>query len=237
MKKVMICCAFALSSITLLAQEKATYNTNKTEVNIAVANIFVKSPYYPILYNFNGIEYLWYDYDYLKVQRSPEVLLGVKFHNPNGAVRLSASFNHRNYSVDELGNLNNYSFNMNHTGLRINAGYEWNKTIGRLVIYYGCDLSYSYMNFNSKSETDINSTSESKINQNTVGIAPFLGTNVFILPNLSVGTEVKFFNEYLFGNYKDTYTVSGNSNTDEEDFSGFNSYFGPVGFISINLYF
>ena len=237
MKKVLILSAIALFSFGLVAQDEVKYNTMKTEVNIAVANIFAKDSYYPVYYYINGIEYLWFDYDYLKVYRSPEAIIGAKFHNPKGAIRLSASLNHRNYKTEEKGNSNNYSFNIKHSGFRINAGYEWNKTIGRLVIYYGFDLSYSHMNLYSKSEAESGSITENKINQNTFGVNPLLGTNIFIFPNLSVGTEFKFFNEYLYGNIKNDYTTSYNTNTDDEDFTGFNSYFGPVGFISVNLYF
>lgn len=225
---------FALSQ-SLIAQELKEFNTKKTEVNIGVANIFAKNnilyPYYYI----DGQYYL--PYVYSEIFRRPELVIGIKFHTEKGAFRLGTNFNY--YSItteDKSGGIDKYISKV--FSSKINLGYEWHHTFSRLVIYYGMDISSSYANNNMKyeySNSNGSTVSQTKVNEMTIGVNPLIGTNFFITPNLSIGTEVKFTSEYVSG--KSTEETSDSPTSYETKSSGMRTYFGPLGFISINLHF
>ena len=114
-------------------------------------------------------------------------------------------------------------------------GYQWQKTISRVNIFYGFDGSVNY--FKNKFSYSINTSSNSGNSYSNVifALSPLLGVNCFITPNLSIGTEVKLNLEYSSGKYKNEYTHSGEA--DETKSSGFKARFGPLVFLSINIHF
>jgi hypothetical protein len=57
---------------------------------------------------------------------------------------------------------------------------------------------------------------------------------VYILPNLSIGTEVKLTSEYFTGSTNEKYEYSGSDSG--SGLSGFRTSFGPLGFLSINIH-
>lgn len=221
-------------SVSLIAQESKEFNTKKTEVNIAIANIFTKNTlYYPYSY-FDGDYYL--PYVYSDIVHKPELVIGVKFHTDNGAFRIGTNFNYSNITTDNTTSDDSEKYST--FSSKLNLGYEWHHTFSRLVIYYGFDIStsYNYQNytFENNYEHEV-VTSESKLNEYTIGVAPLLGTNFFITPNLSVGTEVKYTAEYVSGKIEDS--SSGSTETNKRESSGIRTFFGPMGFLSINLNF
>ncbi len=239
MKKTLLIsiCFIMIMSLTLPVhtQEAKEFNTKKIEVNIGVSDIFAKNniiyPYYYI----DGDYYLQYVYnDYY---RKPELLVGIKFHNDKGAFRLGTNFNFNNITTKDS-NGNNEKSEFKTFSSKLNLGYEWHSTISRIVIYYGLDISTSYSNSYFKNEYSTNFeqiVNESTLNEFTVGVNPLIGTAIFITPNLSIGTEVKFTAEYVSGKTIDE--SSGSPNTNETESSGIRTHFGPIGFLSINLHF
>lgn len=239
MKKstITLLCLLIINSInlSLMAQETKEFNTKKTEVNIGVANIFAKNNIYDSYYYMDNDFYL--PYVYTDIFRKPELVIGIKFHDDKGAFRIGTNFNYSNITTKENSSGDN---NVKYKSFRskLNVGYEWHSTFSRLVIYYGFDISTSYnYHYNEYKSNSYNgpTTSESKLNEYTLGVNPFIGTNFFITPNLSIGTEVKFIAEYVSG--KTINSSLGSSNTNESKSSGIRTSFGPLGFLSINLNF
>lgn len=223
----------SLFASPVLAQdaENKEFNNKKTEVNIAVANIFAKNNWLLPYYYLDGTDLIYeYYYEYIP---QPELQVGVKLHNAKGAFRLATNFQYFNNTYENTSGSTNKS-KVNNLGFQLNLGYEWELTYNRVVIYYGADLSTS-IDTRKVSQENYNSTNDSKYNEFGLGINPLLGVNCFITPNLSVGTEVKFTAEYING--KSTYSSSESSSTNENKNSGFRTYFGPLGFLSINIYF
>ena len=118
----------------------------------------------------------------------------------------------------------------------MNLGYEWQKTISRVVIYYGFDITSDMVNRKFTYENNNYNgyhKSETKVNEYTIGIRPLMGLNVFLFENVSVGTEIQYSLKYYTGSEKSTYTGSEDS---KSKFDGIRTYFGPLGFLSINIH-
>ena len=214
---------------------KSEFNLSKTEVNIAVANIFAKNNLWYLMYA-DG-EYLPLSYDTYFVQ--PELIIGMKFHGKSGAFRVGTNFKYSNVTnKNDGGKTEEYTYK--NFGSALYIGYEWHKTFSRVMIYYGFDLSANYLSFHSKHKYQ-NSfqnsiiQSEYTYKESAFGINPLLGLNVFITPHLSIGTEVKLSAEYVTGNTESKSSSSSIPNKDES--SGFRTRIGPLGFLSVNIYF
>jgi len=219
--------------------ENKMFNNKKTEVNIAVANVFSKNNYALPYYYLDGDMY-YYSYYYGDFYSQPELVVGLKFHDNKGAFRLSTSLSYSNITHEEQ-NGPSSTYTIKNFGSTINLGYEWHSTFNRVNIYYGFDVSSTIKNISLENEYT-NSYSgeivktENKINEFLIGLNPLVGVNVFVTPNLSIGTEFKFIAEYVTG--KSEYSsTSSNTESSESKSSGFRTRFGPLGFISVNIHF
>jgi len=209
--------------------EKAAFNTKKTEVNIAVANIFSKNYLYPYYLYDGDLIYPYFD-DFN--QPRTKLIAGLKLHNPKGAVRLAAEFTYNSKKFDNDDNTEtSSSYRVLDAGF--NAGYEWHSTFNRVNIYYGFDLSVSHINYNYTNNVN-NDEHITKSREISYGISPLVGVNFFITPNLSIGTEMKFITKAFTG--KTIYEYNGEEQ-DTDKSSGFRTQFGPLGFLSLNIHF
>jgi len=227
--------SFFTFSVRAQDVEKQEFNNKKTEVNIAVVNIFSKNnfvyPYY--YYDLNGDYYSdLYLADYYP---RPELFVGVKFHNSKGAVRLGANLRYSSMKNEEK-NSSSDTYTIESFATQLNLGYEWHLTYSRVNIYYGLDLSTALSNTKSESKNNSSngSLSTNKYSEMGVSINPLLGVNYFITPHLSVGTEVKFTAEYISG--KMTSSNSSYNSENENKISGFRTRFGPLGYLSLNIH-
>ncbi len=227
---------FSVQSISQNSENNA-FNSKKTEFNIAIANIFAKANLVYPYYYLDG-EYISYTYgQYL---RQPELVLGVKFHGEKGAFRLGTSLKYSNITDKNIDDAVD-TYTIKNTTTSINIGYEWHTVFSRVVFFYGFDISTSYAFTKMEREYAGNYPyglvkNDTKVNETTFGINPLAGVNVFITPNLSIGTEVKFTAEYVSG--KSEYNSNNsNSDGDKRESSGFRTRIGPVGFLSINIHF
>lgn len=227
----------SIMSLQVVAQDagKKEFNTKKTEMNIAVANIFVKSNMWYPYYYYDG-DYFPYAYD--DYFRRPELVVGVKFHGDKGAFRLGTNLKYSNITnEDKTGSKEKYTFK--NFGTTMNLGYEWHTTFNRVNIFYGFDVSTSYTSNYWEHEYSNSSgihKNEITVKELAIGVNPLVGVNVFITPNLSVGTEVKFTAEHVSGK-TESITTSNDSDTDKSESSGFRTRFGPIGFLSVNIHF
>ena len=227
-------------SVPIVAQDIDTkeFNTKKTEVNIAVANIFAKNNLWFPYYYFDDD---YFPYAYSDYFRQPELIVGLKFHGDKGAFRLGTNLKYSNIKTeDKSGPTDNYKFK--NFGTTLYLGYEWHTTFSRVNIYYGFDVSTAYTSTyleheysNHYPNYEIRKT-ETKMNEFALGVNPLVGVNVFITPNLSIGTEVKFTAEYVSGKSESTSSNSTSYNGESKS-SGFRTRFGPLGFLSVNIHF
>lgn len=227
----------SILSLPAIAQDtdKREFNTEKTEVNIAVANIFTKNNLiYAYYIDGDYISYLYSDYF-----RQPELVVGIKFHDNKGAFRMGTSLKYSNITTEnDGGQIEKNTFKT--FGSSLYLGYEWHSTISRVNIFYGFDVSTTYTSYSIKYEyissyPSNSNTSESKAHEFTTGINPLLGVNFYITPQLSIGTEIKFTAEYVSGKSKSD--SSNYLNSSDSKSSGFRTRFGPIGFLSINIHF
>lgn len=230
--------SFLNLSVNAQGSESNLFNTKKTEVNIAVANIFAKNNLFYTYYYLDGNYYEPYIYSNYNPQ--PELVVGIKFHDAKGAFRIGTNIAY-NKTTNEAQNLPVDKYNISVFSSLIYLGYEWHSTFNRVNIYYGIDVSSSYKNTKIKHEYSQSYPyniviSEYTLNEFTIGINPLVGVNVFITNNLSIGTEFKLIAEYVSGKSKSE-TTSNYPNIDENKSSGFRSRFGPLGFLSVNIHF
>ena len=213
-----------------------SYNIKKTEVNIALANIFSRTspnPYYYIDPYSNLIS----TYDFLQFYPYTKLIVGMKFHNKKGATRLGLSL-HFGSNKRERDATYPRTEKITRTLGGFYVGYEWHSTFRRVNIFYGLDVSSTYLNYKANIE-ESSTTEELKIREFTAGINPLVGVNFFITPNLSIGTEARFIMEYVGGKEQSSVDRPGGTtdSQSESKSSGFRTRFGPLGLVSINIHF
>jgi hypothetical protein len=237
---IAVLCSFTLV-LSAQDQEKPGFNTKKYEINIGVADIFVKNSWWYDLY-YDEYGDFYYFYPGGEYFRQPALIMGFKYHGNKGALRVGLNFRYSQteHKGDTPPDEKYFYQNM---GAGINMGYEWHKTFGRVNVFYGLDGIYSNTNYKMKWETtegEYESSDEYTINENRFGISPLLGVNFFITPALSVGTEVKFIGEYHKATYTDKHYSNYPYNSTDAEYkderTGFRMYFGPLGFLSLNIH-
>lgn len=217
----------SLVSLELFSQVDASDSRKpRHELNIIVDDIFAK----PLV-----IEPTEYN-DYLsEIQKIPKVGLGYKVNYNHSAFRTKVSFGSSQNSTYSTVNDTKRDYSIVSTQLTI--GYEWQKNMNNLQIFYGVDLFIDYNNLTTKNSSYYNSISyHSKNSSYTTGfgVSPFLGIEYFVSPYLSFSTEINF----TFESYKGKTKNSNQSNNDTSiDLKGLNTRIGPIGNIGINVHF
>lgn len=233
-----------LTGLPAMAQENETpeFNNKKIQINIGVADIFAKNYWWYSVYFTDEYGNLVLQYPFGEIIKQPSLLVGFKYHLGSGALRIGTNLSYNSGSLenDDLReNKNSY----NYLGAKLNLGYEWHSIFGRVNVFYGVDGSFGYINNETKSEYEYSSyPSEiySSYKEMIVGINPLVGVNFFITPALSIGTELKFTAEYTSGkltterDYGDPQPAY--DELQEQKRNGFRTYFGPLGFISLNIH-
>ena len=214
------------------------FNTKKFEINIGIADIFAKNDWWYPVYYIDEYGYSLFYYPEGNYYKQPNLIVGFKYHCKKGALRLGMNFRYNSGSHEDV-DTPGTKFTYNNFGSALSLGYEWHSTFGRVNVYYGFDGSFSYTKYYAEWEqqgsyTEITDTHT--LNESTLGISPLVGVNYFITPNLSIGTEVKFTAEYASGKSKNENFNSNQYNINEQERSGFRTYFGPLGFLSLNIH-
>ncbi len=227
--------ASILGILTGYSQEASrdSFNIKKAEINIAVSDIFAKTrpyDYYFVNSSYITIPYRINSFEYIP---NTNLQLGAKFHTLKGAIRLTCGYSYSNYSSEDK-TINNVEITYTGSNARFATGYEWQYTFTRVNIFFGADFSWAISNYNYKlvdgSDEIIN-----KANIAYLGVNPLVGVNYFITPSLSIGTELRFTVEMYTGSEEVDNILSNTSY--EYDISGLRTYFGPLGFISVNIHF
>ena len=217
----------SLVSLELYSQGD-TSDTSKPrhEFNIIVDDIFAK----PLV-----IDPSEYNDYFSEIQNIPKVGLGYKVNYNHSAFRTKVSFGSCQNSTHSP--VNDTKSDYSTVSTQLTLGYEWQKDINKLQIFYGLDLFIDYNSLTMKNSSLYNSISyHSKNSSNTTGFgtSPFLGVEYFVNPYLSFSTEINFTIESYKG--KDKVSNQSNNNT-STDLKGFNTRIGPIGNIGINLHF
>jgi len=232
---IAVFCTFHLSAQDNEKETKPNSKEFKTEFNIGIANIFA-SPIYDLI---------TYDYldDYpeaiLNYPQRTSLVVGFKFHDPKGAFRLSTNIHYNSQKVkydDTESNENTYSSFQS----ILNMGYEWHSNFKKVTIFYGFDVSAGYNKLKSE-RLDFLDLHTYKHYTVTYGASPLVGVNYYITPNFSMGTELKYSFAAYSGKSKSTYSYSNYpdpiSGETENKLSGIQTFFGPLGYLSINIHF
>ena len=230
------------SNLTAQDEEKVEYNQKKFQINIGVADIFAKSYWWYTDYYVNVYGDILFPYIDGNYHRQPNLVVGFKSHCNKGALRIGMNLRYSNNSYEDDDPIST-KYTYGNFGTALNLGYEWHSTFGRVNVFYGFDGSFKYTQYKVESDkngNDIINTEDYKHNESAIGISPLIGFNYFITPVLSIGTEVKFTAEYISGksNYESTYITPYVNDIDknEQKNSGFRTYFGPLGFLSLNIH-
>ena len=225
---------------TSFAQDTEKENTGKKKVefNIGISNIFAKSNWDLLMFDY--YDNYFFDPQELFLPQHTSLVAGMKSHNKKGAIRLSTSINYSNQNYDDPDDENDEN-NYQSFSLDLNLGHEWHINYERVTVFYGFDITGGIHNM-TLTQKDLEDNYERKYKINNYGFSPLIGMNYFISPKVSIGTEVKYIimgytgsNEYTHKYTDGTFdpqTMSSKSNYD-----GFKTYFGPLGYLSINIYF
>jgi hypothetical protein len=217
-----------------IQKQNSSFSDKKTEFNIGIANIFAR-PIWDI----------WY---YENISQSPEIYVnpqqakitaGMKFHRPKGAFRINTGFH---YSVQNMEDpdVQNDEYRTKLLISDLNLGYEWHSRLNRVTIFYGFDLfgGYQHLKTNSSFSTDF---SESKTNIYKYGASPLVGVYYFLTKNLSLGTEVKFnaigFSSKTASSWQYGVAPDISYGDSQSKTTGFQTWFGPLGYLSVNIHF
>lgn len=229
-----------LSIATFAQNTEVDFNSthsksNNTEFNIGIADIFAK-PYY-IYYD----SYYFSPYPQIIYPKSPSLVLGMKFHNQKGAFRTSTKLSYQKHH-QENPDKPDYEFSdIKNFATTINAGYEWHSNFRKVTIFYGLDLSYGFERYKSEEE-NYGDIYENTTDLNKYGLSPLVGINYFITPQVSLGTEIKV--NFVTFSGKEKYhsqSTDGLGNVyysdSETKLTGSEINFGPLGYLSLNIYF
>lgn len=231
MKSLLLVLVLQISCLTLFAQEDKNYGDERHELNIGFFNVLPiqgNGPVYPYLY-----DAIWYPYYY----ENPMVPVGLqyKFHFRDFAVRAGFGVNYR---AEENNQNSGYQYEKNAMVYNTRLGLQYGKQWKRVKLFGGIDL---FMRENSSTESSYNqwtdangaiqfSSSKYRNSQRENGIAPFIGTQIFITKNLSLGIETSLD----FAKYRNSYRY----NLDHPSVTkGFAIKSGNLSQISINVHF
>lgn len=234
---------FTIGYSTIAQEDKPKeYNTKKFQISIGVSDIFAKNYWWYSSWYIDEYGSFFFPYPDGDYYRQPSLILGFKCHGKKGAFRVGVNSRYSNSTHEDMDTIGT-TYTFNNFGTTLNLGYEWHLTFERVLVYYGFDASFSHTSFGVKSElvgSPVVRTEEVKIYESAFGISPLIGINYFITPRLSIGTEVKFTAEYMTGKHKYEQTNTNfyppNYKEEEQKRSGFRTYFGPLGFLSINIH-
>ncbi len=218
----------SLASVKLYAQNNVS-DTPKThsELNIIIDDIFAKPPV---------IDPSTYDYSTSGIQYIPKVGIGYKLNFSRSALRTKLSIGSSQNSSDKL--ISDSKSDNSSVSMQYNVGYEWQKNMNKLQIFYGLDLFVSHNAITAKSVNANNSRiyrSEDSYKLTGFGASPFLGFEYFVIPHLSISTEINFTVESYKGESKNK--SSYQDNITRYDLKGINTRIGPIGNIGFNLHF
>lgn len=231
MKTLLLALSLLIASQTIYAQDNKTYGEERHELNIGFFNVTPLNnagQLYPYLY-----DAIWYPYYY----ENPMVPVGLqyKFHFWDFAVRAGFGVN---YKAEENNQSPSYQYERDQVLFNTRVGLQYGKQWNRVKLYGGVDF-FMRQKKNTESTyyqwTDANgaiqfSTSKYRNSQRENGIAPFIGTQVYITKNLSLGIETSLD----FARYHN----STRYNLDDPSVAkGFAIKSGNLSQISVNVHF
>lgn len=222
--------------------------SSKNELSIVVDDIFAKNVYlYSISPYYYAIDYSYYvssDIYYLPPYNDilpedfqlPKIGIGYKYHFDHSAIRSKIAFGTKKETIKNRYDRNTQEYDLK--TFNLSAGYEFHKNMNRVQLFYGAELFIDYKKYNSVSISFYdNITYEYKTNfeLTSYGISPLVGVNYFFSSSLSLSTELKFSIESYKGESTSSYT--GDTVSETNKISGFDTSFGPLGQISVNIHF
>jgi len=210
---------------------------SKQEISIVVDDLFGKQTY---------VSYPYFDpyylpiYSYIRILpvnvNIPKLGLAYKYHFNTSALRAKIAYGSSNSKSESIRDSSKTESSV--SSMQVNLGYEFNKTFEKVQVFYGIDVSMKISEVSSESSYIYQNetyTTENEQDYTAYGLSPLFGVKYFVTPKLSVSTEIKYTIETYEGSESSKYSGDNNKNTTNN--SGTNTFFGPIGQISINFHF
>lgn len=228
-KSLLFACLIYLGlvSMELYAQDNPLgIKKTSQELNIIVDDVFAR----PLL--IDPSEYNEYTFE---IQNVPKVGLGYQINFNHSAFRTKLSWGSSQNSTHSP--INDTKSDYSTVATQFTIGYEWQKNMNNIQLFYGLDFFIAYNTLTMKNSSRYNSTAyHSKNSSSTTGFgaSPFFGVEYFVNPRLSFSTEINFTIE----SYKGANKISNQSVKETStELKGLNTHIGPIGNIGINLHF
>ena len=249
--KITLVSIFLIStSLSVLSQDTINkYFSNKNELSIVIDDVFAKQEYnYPMFYTDQYGNLIGYSsFSDLETNKT---MIGISYkrHLKKSALRSKLSFNKSKQETSDDNPYDTNEYTRNSSFVKFNFGWEWHVNFSRTQLFYGVDGMVSIDNAKYEStRTDINNSNNYESTDKVIGygIEPLFGARIFITPNISFSSEIKFLVNYYSGSTE--YTTSGTyydyyedynfNHSEKNNISGNNFELGPLGQISINIHF
>ena len=230
MKKTTTVLLGILFSLSLFSQSDKHH-----EISLNYDDIFAKTDNNPIYFydQYNNLIYVQ------SISSIPKVGIGYKYNFSNGAIRSRFMIGSSNNKSEDRSYPSTYETNL--LNLTIALGYEYHMNIEKTQIFFGSDIYTGYLK-NTTISTYTSGISPSATIKSTrlsetlsYGISPLIGVKYFITPALSISTEMRFMIDFREETNSSTGT-SGSTTLGTKE-NGFETRFGPLGQISLNLHF
>jgi hypothetical protein len=145
--------------------------------------------------------------------------------------------------VEHFDHLQEFSHNTQVNNLRMNIGAQLQEGFEKGELYYGGDITFSFTDaIYQKSVFQLPTIvlADPRVSRITnkrwaVGLSPYIGVRYYILPRVSLSTEMGFFYEYYHQELKEVNSYKKDHKTSINQ--GQNMYLGPLGHISVNFLF
>lgn len=204
-------------------EESPDYSPGIHEFNVGVLNLFGELPEISQSSRGSGTQSGLEEYE------APGFSIGYKYHTGSSAFRtgLGMSFYHGE---------NDSTITEDSSAFAMYAGYQYEILRNRSCLYLGGDLFFENQNATRIKEKIPFPDFYEKTNQIhfAYGLRPFVGIRFFVSEHISLSTETYYYLRW-FDMTEKVFDEDGDK-TSEENITGSNMKFGPIGTVSVNFH-
>lgn len=203
-------------------KQEINYGSFTHELNVGVLNLFGEIPEVEV----TGT-YLGSGQSNLEEYEAPGFSVGYKYHSESSAFRagLGASIY---YIEDDSTVTDKYS------AFAFYSGYQYEISGQRSSVYFGADLFLELQNYEYVYDQAPDYYKKTVKDHNAYGLRPFIGIQFFVSKHVSLSTESYFYLRWFNMSTKEF--NMDDEKTGEQNNSGHNMKFGPLGTVSVNFH-
>jgi len=134
--------------------------------------------------------------------------LGYSYHFAKAAIRSKLMFYNfaKDYNIMPLANIKSFTT----FGINGSVGYELNKRLRKWEVFLGSDFFIAQSNATSKYSPNSNSSKiEEKSKETKWGLRPFIGISYYIIPNISLSTDIYYDIYQMYTTQKESALILG----------------------------